>query len=635
MDRNLSDLPVSSGDPFWPLRFLDARFEPRDPLFDLDEIEDEQDELPRRRRKKPSRAAILAAAIAAAGCVARGSPAIHASDSILVQLEPGAAPPEGRADPEKGPPIVALESLAPDGEAPLLRLPLEPGTDAAKAAEQLERAPGVQFAEPVYIYQASRMPNDPRHRDQWALTKIEANQAWARTVGDRSVTVAVIDDGVALDHPDLQSNLWTNPQEIPGNGEDDDGDGIVDDWHGADFVDGDGDPSPAPEGEARWHGSHVSGTIGAAGDNHLGVVGVNWNVSIMAVRGLGPRGGRSDDLARSIDYAVDHGARVINASWGGGGRSQALARAIERAGRRGALFVAAAGNGSGRSPDFPAGLDADNVLSVGATTPDDLLATFSNRGSRIVAPGVGILSTTAPGRYERYDGTSMAAPHVSGAAALLWAAHPEASLEQVARALLEGAEHGRLNVAQAFDAFEMDEPAPQALALSRASLTFRSRAFLTQTVSIRTQSGAPRKWRASADRKWIKLGPAEGDSPARISISVDRDRLAPFGDVGTVRFVDDDGQGPTLQVEARPDDSLVAVTAGSCEMKDGALHARAGAGCSLQAAEGESAAIRWTLPGGRQVAGSHLYAWFARRGRFEMTLGAGPARTDAIPVVIE
>src|SRR5438132_8131821 len=174
----------------------------------------------------------------------------------------------------------------------------------------------------------------------------------------------------------------------------------------------------------------------------------------MALRALGPSGGRSDDLARAIDYAVDHGARVINASWGGNGQSQTIAKAIARARKHGVLFVAAAGNEAAARPSFPANLGDDTVLSVGAFGPNGALAPFSNRAALVAAPGVGILSTTAPGQYDRYDGTSMASPHVAGVAALLWAAHPNASLEQVRKAILSsavpmtGVQHGRVDAAR-------------------------------------------------------------------------------------------------------------------------------------------------------------------------------------------
>src|SRR4029077_7797248 len=174
-------------------------------------------------------------------------------------------------------------------------------------------------------------------------------------------------------------------------------------------------------------------------DNRVGVVGVNWKVSLMALRAIGPRGGRSDQLAKAIDFATEHGARVINASWGGGGTSQVIANAVARASRKGGLFIAAAGNDAEPSPSFPANLRMDNVISVGASTSGDLLAPFSDRGAVVAAPGVGILSTTAPGKYERYDGTSMAAPHVAGLAALLWSVHPKATLAQVRKAIVASA----------------------------------------------------------------------------------------------------------------------------------------------------------------------------------------------------
>src|SRR5205807_185859 len=241
---------------------------------------------------------------------------------------PGAAPPPQSRVADSTPPIVSLAAVSEE-DGPLLRVPLQPGDDPETAAEEANSQPGVAFAEPVYVYQTARTPDDSRYKDLWGMQKIDMPAAWTKSVGDSAVTVAVVDDGVALNHPDLKGNLWVNPEEIAGNHEDDDQDGIIDDVNGADFVDGDGDPSPATGGDAPYHGSHVSGTIGATGDNRTGVVGVNWKVSLMALRAIGPQGGRSDALAKSIDYAVDHGARVINASWGGGGTSQVLVNAIE------------------------------------------------------------------------------------------------------------------------------------------------------------------------------------------------------------------------------------------------------------------------------------------------------------------
>src|SRR5207302_7479084 len=176
---------------------------------------------------------------------------------------------------------------------------------------------------------------------------------------------------------------------------------------------------------------------------------------------------------------------------------------------------------------YPASLKLDNVLSVGATTPNDALAPFSDRGALVAAPGVGILSTTAPGQYERYDGTSMASPHVAGVAALLWAAHPNASLAQVRKAILSsavpmtGVEHGRVDAGRAVAALDGTGDGPGALKLSREALSFTARAGRTpraQTVSIRAEGGGTQKWTAEANQKWIVLKQIKGETPARVAV---------------------------------------------------------------------------------------------------------------------
>ena len=627
-------LPAGSGD---PLRYTDAGFEPRDPLF-----EGELELPPRRKRKAASTVAVLLATLA---CGSVDRPAIHASDAILVQLSPGAAPPAAAGDDSVGPPIVALTSVAPSEEAPLLEVPLQPGDDPEEVAQKASGQPGVEFAEPVYMYQPSvKTPNDPRYKDLWGMAAIDAPAAWARTTGDRAVTVAVVDDGVALDHPDLKANIWVNEQELGGNGEDDDLDGFVDDVNGWDFVDGDADPSPAASGDAPFHGSHVSGTIGATGDNRVGVVGVNWKVSLMALRAIGPQGGRSDDLAKAIDFAADHGARIINASWGGGGASQVLSKAIERAGKKGVLFVAAAGNDGAAKPDYPASLALDNILSVGATQPDGTLAPFSDRGALVAAPGVGILSTTAPGQYERYDGTSMASPHVAGVAALLWAAHPNASLADVRKAIiasakpLSGVQHGLVDAAAALAALDGTGGGPGALMLSRDALSFTAKPGRTpraQTVSLRSEGGGAHAWTAEADARWIVLKQTQGKTPARVTVRVDPSKLAAGKHEGKVTFKDESGASlplaVTFEIGSAP---AIALLGDGCSMgADGKVHAKAGAGCVLNA--GDGADVQWQLPDGAQVAGSKLYGQFVRRGEFQVLLSRDEGEVDPLAVVIE
>src|SRR4051812_4881042 len=622
-----------------PLRYLDARFEPTDPIFDVEE----EPAFAQSRRRKGRTAVVASALLAALAC---GGAPRAAAGSILVQLEADAAPPSRAASSDDGPPIVALRTVAADEGAPLLQVPIEAGADPESAAAEAAKSPGVAFAEPVYLYENRRVPNDSRYKELWGLAKIQAPAAWTRSTGGRGVVVAVVDDGVALDHPDLKPNLWQNEQETAGNGKDDDLDGYVDDVHGYDFVDDDPDPSPAKSGEERWRGSHVSGTIGAAGDNGAGVGGVNWKVSLMALRAIGPRSGRSDDLARAIDFATDHGARVINASWGGGGTSQVIASAVGRANRKGVLFVAAAGNDAEAAPSFPANLRVDNLISVGASTQSDGLASFSDRGAMVAAPGVGILSTTAPGKYDRYDGTSMAAPHVTGLAALLWAVHPDATLQQVRKAILSsavpmrGVVNGRIDAARALAALDEETGVgPAALKLSRDELKFAvrpGRAPRAQTVTVHLDRGGAASLTASADASWIVLPVAEAETPARFTVRVDAAKLAAGDHQGHVTFAAAAGATARLTVNAHVGEApAVAVHGSGCELRDGKLRARAGSGCALVADDGESAGVRWMLPGGAQAAGARMYGQFVRRGEYQVVVSSEDGSSDTVSVIIE
>ncbi len=296
--------------------------------------------------------------------------------------------------------------------------------------------PQVEFIEPNYIYRALAVPNDPRFAELWALENngqtggtpgadIRATLAWDITTGSADVRVAITDTGMDYFHPDLATNAFINPGEIAGNGLDDDGNGFVDDVRGWDFANNDNDPF-----DDHGHGTHVSGSVGALGNNGSGVVGVSWHVRILPLKFLDATGaGTTDAAVRAIDYAVAMGARVINASWGGGAPSEALRLAIQRAGEAGAVFVASAGN-AGRDidvfPTFPASYNLPHVIAVAATNHDDVLPFWSNYGAvsvHLAAPGENILSTL-PGGYGVLSGTSMAAPHVSGALALIFARFP-------------------------------------------------------------------------------------------------------------------------------------------------------------------------------------------------------------------
>ena len=326
----------------------------------------------------------------------------------------------------------------------LLVLTLAPGSDVPAAVAELSRDPSVVYAEPDYRVAICATPNDPYYSssgtwgqlypDMWGLFAIKAAQGWDVTTGGASVVLAVVDTGVDYSHPDLAGRLWTNTDEIAGNGVDDDSNGFVDDTMGWDFSADDNDPI-----DGYGHGTHVSGTIAAATNNGLGVAGINWSGEIMTVEVFDADGYTFySALAQGMRYAADNGADVMNNSWGGWGYSQLFQDAVNHAHGLGCIVVASAGNSSDDAQYYsPAGLR--NVVCVAASEYGDTRAYFSNYGTRIdvAAPGVDILSLRAAGTdmygdglqivgsdYYRSDGTSMASPHVVGALGLLIAAHP-------------------------------------------------------------------------------------------------------------------------------------------------------------------------------------------------------------------
>ena len=318
---------------------------------------------------------------------------------------------------------------------PIHRMQLAAGDDLATKLEELRADPNVLYAEPDYVVRSDRTPNDPMFIRQWGLQNaslpsadISAVEAWNQATGSRDVIVAVIDTGVDYTHPDLADNIWVNTGEIPDNNLDDDGNGYVDDVRGWDFSTYDamlGLPANDPM-DYNGHGTHVAGIIGAVGNNNQGVAGVNWKVKIMPISFLGYFGmGFTSDAILALEYAWQNGARLSNNSWGGGAYSQALHDAIQMAGAKGHLFVAAAGNSAtdnDLTPHYPSSYDIPYVVAVAASDMSDQLADFSCFGAASVdlaAPGAGILSTWPGSQYVSLDGTSMATPFVSGAAALL------------------------------------------------------------------------------------------------------------------------------------------------------------------------------------------------------------------------
>jgi len=366
-----------------------------------------------------------------------------------------------------------------------------PGVSAEGMRAWAGRTQTIVSIEPDRALSTLAIPNDASFGTLWGLNNsgrspgvgnsdINAPEAWETTTGSRSVVVAVIDSGVDYTHPDLAANVWTNPREVAGDGIDNDANGFVDDVRGWDFANADADPM-----DDDGHGTHVSGTIGAVGNNAIGVTGVNWRVSIMGLKFLDAEGnGYTSDAVAAVKYATrmrrDFGANVvaINASWGGETRSTALANAIAAAGRAGILFVTAAGNESSnndRTPSYPANLSDDSVIAVAATNHSNRLAAFSNYGSTTVdlaAPGVGILSTVPGGGYASFSGTSMATPYVTGTVALMAAANPRATAAEIRSALLSTvtpvaalsgkvATGGLLDAAAAVRAITQPAPTPE------------------------------------------------------------------------------------------------------------------------------------------------------------------------------
>ncbi|XGC80892.1 S8 family peptidase [Bdellovibrio bacteriovorus] len=341
----------------------------------------------------------------------------------------------------------AIVDIIPDQNVALVRRPVF--ELQSSVLESLSIDPNIKTIEPNYIYHMDKTATDPMFQLMWGLKNtgqydyqrrvgvagmdISVDKAWDITTGSKKVIVAVIDSGIDYFHPDLKENMWTNTAELNGkSGVDDDGNGIVDDIYGANFENPD-KPTGNPWDD-HGHGTHCAGTIGAKANNGIGGAGVAWEVRLMAVKFLKASGSGSLFAAlKGVNYATKMGAKILNNSWGGGGVSQTLKDAIEKTNQAGALFVVASGNETNdndKNPRYPASYDVPNILTVAAVDNQGKLADFSNYGAssvHVAAPGVNILSTINNGKYGYYSGTSMAAPHVSGLAALLSAKEPDLS----------------------------------------------------------------------------------------------------------------------------------------------------------------------------------------------------------------
>ena len=381
-------------------------------------------------------------------------------------------------------------------------------------AERLRQRPDVLYAEPDYIFHATIVPNDPHYASrQWNLPHINAPAAWDLTTGAPSLTIAVIDTGVDLGHPDLSGKLVA----------------------GYDFANGDNDPQ-----DDEGHGTHVAGIAAAATNNNVGIAGVAWGTLLMPIKVLDSSGsGYTSDIAQGIIWAVDHGACILNLSLGGPDYSATLADAVAYAYTRNVLVIAAAGNEylAGNPTSYPAAYP--NVLAVAATTDQDAHASYSNTGNYVdvAAPGGDptgssdtnphhwIYSTYWRGSgfsYVGAAGTSMAAPHVAGLAALIWSIHPDWTNDQVQQAIIATAVdlgapgrddvfgHGRIN-AYAAIFYNPQPPTATATATATATPTF--------TPSPTTPGASP--------TPWPTLAPTRVRSRIRLPLTLRQPTLIP------------------------------------------------------------------------------------------------------------
>ena len=347
----------------------------------------------------------------------------------------------------------AMERMGDNEGVTLVSLP----GNAMEAISKAKDLPEIEYAEPNWIYTHDAVSNDTYYASGqlWGMNGTygcKADVAWGNNhTGSATVYIGIIDEGYMYMHADLAANAGTNPGEIAGNGIDDDGNGYVDDVYGWDF---DGNNNTVFDGIADDHGTYVAGTIAGVGGNGIGVAGVCWTVKLLNAKFLGNRGGTTANAIKAVDYFTNlknKGVNIVatNNSWGGGGYSKALETAIKNANTAGILFIAAAGN-SGTNNDatasYPSNYNVANVIAVAAIDKTGNLASFSQYGANTVdlgAPGVSIISTvpvksgkSVGSGYASYSGTSMATPHVTGAAALYASTHSGANADAIKAAIL-------------------------------------------------------------------------------------------------------------------------------------------------------------------------------------------------------
>jgi len=408
--------------------------------------------------------------------------------------------------------------------------------------------PAVEYAQPNYVYPFRSSPNDPLLPEVWGLhntgqtvkgitgtedADVDAPEAWEVTTGSSDVVVALIDSGVAYDHPDLFDNIWINTGETADDGIDNDGNGYLDDTFGWDFFDDDNDPM---DESYNSHGTCIAGIIGATGNNGIGISGLNWHTHIMALKisGAGGGFGTTFTISNAIDYSIDNGAHIINASWGGDDlNDQLLYDAIEAAGEAGLLFVSATGNAGTNNdiyPSYPDGYDLPNILSVTASDQFDYLASAGIAGANfssnfgfnsvdVAAPGVNIRSTSI-NDYDFLSGTSIAAAFVSGVAGLLLSEDSELTVSMIKDVILASVDQkpelntllvtgGRINAYKALCFLSSIGCNPQEF---RFTATKGAGNPPAQALNIWNSGKGILNWVASSDADWLSLDPAQGSS---------------------------------------------------------------------------------------------------------------------------
>jgi len=446
----------------------------------------------------------------------------------------------------------------------IIRLSVPAGRELEKI-EELKHDPLVEYAEPNYVVHtvaayegldrsdqapgagtrasttcSAVIPNDPHFPDQWNLDRIQAPAAWCITTGSRDVVIAIVNTGVDLDHPELGAKIWTNPDEIPGNGFDDDGNGYIDDARGWDFVNGDDDPH-----DDHGFGTFVATVAAAEANNSFGIAGISWGAKVMTVKVLNAEGrGYSDDLIEGIVYAADNGAKIIDLSLTTCDYSEALQDAVTYAYSQGCLLVAAAGDcGGGVCCDdvinpvmYPAA--CEHVLAVAAITRNDERLLVSGYGPwiDIAAPGEDIPGYWGATYSQALDSTTLASPHVSGLAALIWSVNPNLTPDEVEN-VIEGTavdlgDPGRDDYFGhgCIDANAAVRAAPHHLRVSPTSLVFLADAETDPPCQRVSNPGTgPSTWGASAGAPWLSIDGPFGYMPSWITVCADKGAFPDYG----------------------------------------------------------------------------------------------------------